>query len=140
VQICDLDRARPLVESHVRIYCVNHRKMKMNNIKLPSSKSIKEESEIMEPCRLSSPDDELGGVTFLSLPTKVHHTIDKFSPLNENQVSERNERNYEKTLAWRSERAKREGIKLNVSLLVASLLNGRFAPQRSLRSSWIAQL
>jgi len=90
IQICDLDRYKPLVESHVRIYCVNHKRLSMKKHRhlQPQMFSSRDalNDEIFELCRLTSPNDELGSQCFLSVPTRIHHTIDKFSPLNDNKV------------------------------------------------------
>lgn len=61
VRLFDADAQHPVVEAHVRMYCVmNHR-------------------PVPRPLRLIQPDDELGGMLFLSFPTIVSHHIDLYS-------------------------------------------------------------
>ena len=64
IRLFDVDAKHPVVEAHVRIYCV----MK--------------ERPIPRPLRLLQPDDELGGMLFLSFPTVVSHHIDLYSMLH----------------------------------------------------------
>jgi len=64
LRLFDNDAQHPLVEPHVRLFCV------MNNRPVP------------RPLRLLQPDDELGGMLFLSFPTVVSHHIDMYSLLH----------------------------------------------------------
>jgi len=64
VRLFDADAGHPVVEAHVRMYCVmNHR-------------------PVPRPLRLLQPDDELGGMLFLSFPTVISHHIDLYSLLH----------------------------------------------------------
>ena len=64
VRLFDVDAKHPVVEAHVRFYCVmKHR-------------------PVPRPLRLLQPDDELGGMLFLSFPTVVSHHIDLYSMLH----------------------------------------------------------
>lgn len=64
VRLFDCDARHPVVEAHVRFYCVmKHR-------------------PVPRPLRLLQPDDELGGVLFLSFPSVVNHNIDFYSLLH----------------------------------------------------------
>ena len=64
IRLFDADAQHPVVEAHVRIYCVmNHR-------------------PVARPLRLLQPDDDLGGMLFLSFPTVVSHHIDLYSLLH----------------------------------------------------------
>ena len=69
VQVCDIDRTRPIVEAHVRLYAVKHRNL---------DKVGKQKWEVM---RLAAPDDELNGWMMLSLPDSCCHFVDTHSPL-----------------------------------------------------------
>lgn len=62
-RIYDIDARHPVVEAHVRLYVV----MK--------------ERPVPRPLRLLQPNDELGGMLFLSFPTVVTHHIDVYSLL-----------------------------------------------------------
>ncbi|KAG7373247.1 inward rectifier potassium channel [Nitzschia inconspicua] len=64
VRLFDCDAKHPVVEAHVRLYCVmKHR-------------------PVPRPLRLLQPNDELGGTQFLSFPTVVCHNIDMYSLLH----------------------------------------------------------
>lgn len=64
VRLFDADAQHPVVEAHVRLYCVmNHR-------------------PVPRPLRLLQPDDDMGGMLFLSFPTVVSHHIDLYSLLH----------------------------------------------------------
>jgi hypothetical protein len=64
VRLFDADAKHPVVEAHVRFYVVmKHR-------------------PVPRPLRLLQPDDELGGMLFLSFPTVVNHHIDLYSLLH----------------------------------------------------------
>lgn len=61
VRVSDVDSARPVVEAHVRLYA-------------------KQTSELFH-MRVVEPNDDLGGVLFLSWPNTITHEIDVHSPL-----------------------------------------------------------
>jgi hypothetical protein len=64
IRLFDCDAQHPVVEAHVRLYCVmKHR-------------------PVPRPMRLLQPNDELGGTLFLSFPTVVCHNIDLYSLLH----------------------------------------------------------
>jgi hypothetical protein len=64
IRLFDCDAQHPVVEAHVRFYCVmKHR-------------------PVPRPMRLLQPNDELGGTLFLSFPTVVCHSIDLYSLLH----------------------------------------------------------
>mmetsp|Transcript_20189 Transcript_20189/g.55930 ORF Transcript_20189/g.55930 Transcript_20189/m.55930 type:complete len:557 (-) Transcript_20189:182-1852(-) len=65
-RITDLRVQHPLIEPHVRCYCV---------VKDPVR------GFEMVPMRLDHPDDELGGMLVLTIPYLVVHRIDAWSPL-----------------------------------------------------------
>ena len=68
-QACEM-RKHQLIEAHVRCYAVSR-------TRAPSG-----ETEFQtQVLRLGNPDDELGGMLLLSLPTTVLHHIDAWSPL-----------------------------------------------------------
>jgi hypothetical protein len=62
VQCYDIDSAFPVVEAHARMYMIEH-KLQMN------------------PLRLTTPDDNLGGMRYPSIPQKIIHHIDHHSAL-----------------------------------------------------------
>lgn len=64
VRLFDCDTKHPVVEAHVRMYCVmKHR-------------------PVPRPLRILQPDDELGAMLFLSFPNVVSHNIDMYSLLH----------------------------------------------------------
>jgi hypothetical protein len=64
VRLFDCDAKHPVVEAHVRMYCVmKHR-------------------PVPRPLRILQPDDELGGMVFLSFPSVVCHNVDLYSLLH----------------------------------------------------------
>ncbi|CAD7935531.1 unnamed protein product [Amoebophrya sp. A120] len=70
-------RKQSLLEAHIRCYCFKHCDV-INPLTGQKSKS-----RVLQqfPMRLQSPDDELGGMLFLSTPLLVVHRIDEWSPL-----------------------------------------------------------
>ena len=64
IRVFDADAKYPVVEAHIRMYCV------MTDRPVP------------RPLRLLQPDDDLGGVLFLSFPTVASHHIDLYSLLH----------------------------------------------------------
>eukprot|EP00928_Gymnodinium_smaydae_P045647 TRINITY_DN30398_c0_g2_i1.p1 TRINITY_DN30398_c0_g2~~TRINITY_DN30398_c0_g2_i1.p1 ORF type:complete len:612 (-),score=99.17 TRINITY_DN30398_c0_g2_i1:109-1872(-) len=70
-RVCDMRIKHALIETHVRCYCV--RKHSIRGYE-------------MSPMRLEQPDDELGGMLLLTLPTVVVHRIDAWSPLSSRQT------------------------------------------------------
>lgn len=64
LRLFDCDAKRPVVEAHVRLYVV------MKDRPVP------------RPLRTLQPDDEFGGMLFLSFPTVVSHHIDLYSLLH----------------------------------------------------------
>lgn len=69
-QVYDLDRRHPVVEAHVRLYAVFH--------ETDGDDIVHYQTRYM---RLQNPNDDLGGVLFLSVPCTVVHCIDQWSPL-----------------------------------------------------------
>ena len=64
VRIFDIDASHPVVEAHVRLYVVNKFR------------------PVPRPLRVLQPNDELGAVLILSLPTVVTHHVDVYSMLH----------------------------------------------------------
>ena len=64
VRLFDCDTKHPVVEAHVRMYCV----MKQR--------------PVPRPLRILQPDDDLGAMLFLSFPSVVSHNIDMYSLLH----------------------------------------------------------
>ncbi|GLD96176.1 hypothetical protein PINS_up004854 [Pythium insidiosum] len=68
-QVCEM-RKHQLVEGHVRMYAVRHDVEYGQHYYFQSY-----------PMRIQHPDDELGGMLLLALPSVVVHRIDPWSPL-----------------------------------------------------------
>lgn len=64
VRLFDCDTKHPVVEAHVRMYCV----MKQR--------------PVPRPLRILQPDDDLGSMLFLSFPNVVSHNVDMYSLLH----------------------------------------------------------
>ena len=64
VRVYDVDAAAPVVEAHVRLYAITHA------------------HPVPRQLRLIQPNDELGGMLFLSSPTVVAHHVDVYSLLH----------------------------------------------------------
>ena len=64
IRCYDADAKHPVVEAHVRLYCIHKVR--------PAPK----------PLRILRPDDDLGSMLFLSFPTLVTHSIDRYSMLH----------------------------------------------------------
>jgi hypothetical protein len=63
-RVYDVDARHPVVEAHVRLYCVMKGEI------------------VPRQLRVLQPNDELGGMLFLSLPTVIAHNIDLYSVLH----------------------------------------------------------
>eukprot|EP00522_Entomoneis_paludosa_P016587 CAMPEP_0172452828 /NCGR_PEP_ID=MMETSP1065-20121228/10367_1 /TAXON_ID=265537 /ORGANISM="Amphiprora paludosa, Strain CCMP125" /LENGTH=360 /DNA_ID=CAMNT_0013204949 /DNA_START=118 /DNA_END=1200 /DNA_ORIENTATION=+ len=63
-RIFDVDARYPVVEAHVRVYAVSKNR------------------PVPRMLRILQPDDDMGGVLFLSLPSAVSHHIDLYSMLH----------------------------------------------------------
>jgi len=74
VRIYDLDSAQPVVEAHVRMYCVSWRDYERQTRDLV-------QPHLLHVMRILQPNDELGATMFTSIPANVTHRIDAFSPL-----------------------------------------------------------
>jgi len=64
VRVYDVDAANPVVEAHIRMYAVTKGR------------------PVPRPLRVLQPDDELGGMLFLSVPSVCSHQIDVYSMLH----------------------------------------------------------
>ena len=64
VRIFDSDSRHPVVEAHIRMY------------------GVMKKRPVPRPLRTLQPDDQLGGMLFLSFPTVVTHSIDMYSLLH----------------------------------------------------------
>jgi hypothetical protein len=69
IQVCEM-RKHQLVEAHVRMYAVRHDIHDGHNYYFQSY-----------PMRIQHPDDDLGGMLLLALPSVVVHRMDAWSPL-----------------------------------------------------------
>jgi len=74
VRIYDVDSSQPVVEAHVRMYCVSWRDYERQARDLV-------QPHLLHTMRLLQPNDELGAPLFTSIPANVTHSIDAFSPL-----------------------------------------------------------
>jgi hypothetical protein len=74
VRIYDYDAAKPLVEAHVRMYCVSWRDYERQTRDLV-------QPHLLHHMRILQPDDELGSQLYTSIPANVTHHVDAFSPL-----------------------------------------------------------
>lgn len=74
VRIYDFDAPQPVVEAHVRMYCVSWRDYENQAREMA-------QPHLLHTMRLIIPNDELGAKLFTSIPTNVTHQIDAFSPL-----------------------------------------------------------
>jgi hypothetical protein len=64
IRCYDVDAKLPVVEAHVRLYCVS------------------KDRPVPHPLRVLSPNDEIGALLFLSFPTVISHHIDAYSQLH----------------------------------------------------------
>lgn len=64
VRVYDVDAAHPVVEAHIRMYAVTKGR------------------PVPRPLRILQPNDELGGMLFLSVPSVVSHQVDVYSMLH----------------------------------------------------------
>ena len=64
VRVYDVDAAHPIVEAHVRLFAVT------------------KDRPVPRPLRLLQPNDEFGGMLFLSVPTVIAHHVDVYSLLH----------------------------------------------------------
>ncbi len=74
VRIYDFDSAQPVVEAHVRMYCVSWRDYERQTRDLV-------QPHLLHVMRILQPNDDLGATMFTSIPANVTHRIDAFSPL-----------------------------------------------------------
>ena len=74
VRIYDVDSSQPVVEAHVRMYCVSWRDYERQTRDMV-------QPHLLHTMRILQPDDELGAPLFTSIPANVTHEIDAFSPL-----------------------------------------------------------
>lgn len=81
VRIYDLDSKRPIVESHVRLYCLSW-------MDYENQLNQSEQSQLTQVMRIIHPNDDHGGMLFLSIPQNVTHHIDAYSPLTPNHLKQ----------------------------------------------------
>lgn len=85
VRVYDYASSLPIVEAHVRMYCVSWRDYEKQTRDLV-------QPHLLHAMRVLQPDDELGSSLFTSIPLNVTHQIDTFSPLlpkNHKKLSKR---------------------------------------------------
>jgi len=73
VRVYDVEAGHGIVEAHVRLYALLKHKDAEGHPK-------------MEQLRIVSPNDDLGAVLFLNIPTLVTHEMDYYSPLYANDA------------------------------------------------------
>lgn len=74
IRVYDLASKHPLVEAHVRMYCVSWRDYNRQTRELL-------QPHLLHTMRITQPDDEQGAMMFTSIPANVTHHIDAFSPV-----------------------------------------------------------
>ena len=74
VRMYDIDSSLPIVEAHVRLYCISWNDYD-NQIKRA------EQPQLIQTMRIIEPNDDLGSVIFTSVPFNATHHIDFYSPL-----------------------------------------------------------
>jgi len=74
VRVYDYASSQPVVEAHVRMYCVSWRDYEKQTRDLV-------QPHLLHSMRILQPDDELGAMLYTSIPLNVTHQIDAFSPL-----------------------------------------------------------
>lgn len=67
-QVCEA-KHHDLLEAHVRCYCIRHDRRASRTCQV-------------FPMRLQQPDDTMGGMLLLTLPSQIVHRIDNWSPLS----------------------------------------------------------
>ena len=84
IQVYDSDSKHPVVEAHVRLYIVHG---EIDNTPDPSFQRLRDtpsfvkRSENYIPLRLFRPNDEFNSPLFTSIPSRVIHHVDSYSPL-----------------------------------------------------------
>ena len=74
VRIYDYSSSQPIVEAHVRMYCVSWQNYAKQTRDLV-------QPHLLHEMRVLQPDDDQGATVFPSIPLIVTHQIDTFSPL-----------------------------------------------------------
>ena len=74
VRVYDYDSSQPVVEAHVRMYCVSWRDYEKQTRDLV-------QPHLLHAMRTLQPDDQLGASLYPSIPLNVTHQLDVFSPL-----------------------------------------------------------
>lgn len=74
VRVYDYDSSQPVVEAHVRMYCVSW---------LDYAKQSRDmiQPHLLHAMRILHPDDDRGAMLYTSVPLNITHQIDVFSPL-----------------------------------------------------------
>lgn len=75
VRYYDLDSRLPIVEAHIRMYCVS-----WNDYNVPSRQNAGQ-PHLLHTMRIEEPNDELNGMVFTGVPMNATHALDPFSPL-----------------------------------------------------------
>jgi hypothetical protein len=74
VRVYDYASSQPVVEAHVRMYCVSWRDYEKQTRDLV-------QPHLLHAMRILQPDDSLNASLYTSIPLNVTHQIDTFSPL-----------------------------------------------------------
>jgi len=74
VRVYDMDSQQPVVEAHIRMYCVSWRDY------LDQTRN-EVQPHLLHHMRILVPNDDLGSMMFTSIPANVTHHIDAYSPL-----------------------------------------------------------
>lgn len=74
VRVFDMDSAQPVIEAHIRMYCVSWRDYENQDRDAT-------QPHLLHHMRILVPNDDLGSMMFTSVPANVSHHIDHYSPL-----------------------------------------------------------
>jgi hypothetical protein len=82
MQLCE-QRRQQLIEAHVRCYCIRADTLSPNEIGAFSGSRLTPQQYVTAyPMRLQQPDDEMGGMVLMALPSLIVHRLDAWSPLS----------------------------------------------------------
>jgi hypothetical protein len=74
LRVYDMDSKYPVVESHIRLYCASW-------LNIEEQQASTDQPNILQVMRIIEPDDDYGSALFTSVPFRVTHQIDPYSPL-----------------------------------------------------------
>jgi len=74
VRVYDMDSAQPVIEAHIRMYCISWRDYE-------NQERDAAQPHLLHHMRILVPNDDLGSMMFTSIPANCSHHIDHYSPL-----------------------------------------------------------